>query len=301
MFRPLLANPIDLKIVLYPAYASPKYDGFRCVIDGMGCPMSRNMKAVSNVYVNGKLNELNLPKLDGELLTYTNDKVDDFNTVQSKLTTRSGMPDFRYMVFDQYMRIDEPYQERYAKLQTYFQHNKFKNVRLVEQKLVHNEEELLDYEAECLAAGWEGVMIRSLNGPYKMGRSTTKEGTLLKLKRFFDAEATILSAYEFVHNANEPIMTIMGPVRSSHQENMIPMNKLGGFHVTWNDNVEFDLGVGFNDQQRNEYWQGDRCVGKTIKFKYQSVGPSGKPRFPVFLGFRDAADMDAGLDGNIPF
>ncbi len=296
MFRPLLANPIDLKIVSYPAYASPKYDGFRCVIDGMGNPMSRNMKPVSNIYVQGKLKEYNFPKFDGELLTYTNDKVDDFNTVQSKLTTRSGMPDFKYMVFDQYMRVDEPYADRYAKLQTYFQHNKFKNVRLVEQKLVHNEEELLDYEAECLAAGWEGVMIRSLNGPYKMGRSTTKEGTLLKLKRFFDAEATILSTYEFMHNANESVMTIMGPVRSSHQENMIPMNKLGGFHVKWNDNVEFDLGVGFNDSQRNEYWT-DEVVGKMVKFKYQSVGPSGKPRFPVFLGFRDAAD----LDGSIPF
>ncbi len=307
MFRPLLANPVDLSIVSYPVFASPKYDGFRCVIDGMGNPMSRNMKPISNIYVQGKLKEYNFPKFDGELLTYTNNKVDDFNTVQSKLTTRSGMPDFKYMVFDQYMRVDEPYSDRYSKLKSYFQFNKFKNVRLVEQKLVHDEGELFDYEAECLAAGWEGVMVRSLNGPYKMGRSTTKEGTLLKLKRFFDAEAEIISAYEFQHNGNVLVLQELEAEgidvaevykRSSHQENMVPMNKLGGFHVKWKDStVEFDLGVGFNDQQRNEYWQGDRCVGKTVKFKYQSVGPSGKPRFPVFLGFRTSAD----LDGSIPF
>lgn len=304
MFRPLLANPVDLSTVVYPAYASPKYDGFRCVIDGMGNPMSRNMKPVSNIYVQGKLKEYNFPKFDGELLTYTNDKVDDFNTVQSKLSTRSGMPDFKYMVFDQYMRPEEPYSDRYAKLQTYFQHNVFKNIKLVTQKLVHDEEELLDYEAECLADGWEGVMVRSLDGPYKMGRSTTKEGTLLKLKRFFDSEAVILSTYEFMHNGNKLVLQELEAEgidvaevykRSSHKENMVPMDKLGGFHVKWN-NVEFDLGVGFNDQQRNEYWT-DEVVGKTVKFKYQSVGPSGKPRFPVFLGFRPASD----LDGDIPF
>jgi DNA ligase-1 len=290
MFRPLLAEAANLKTLVYPVFASPKYDGFRCVIDGIHNPVSRNLKPIANIYTFGKLKELGLPKIDGELLTFTNDKVDDFDTVQSKLTTRAGMPDFRYMVFDQYMITTEPYIGRYAKLQTFFQHNKFKNVRLVEQKLINNEEELLDYEAECLKQGWEGVMVRSVSGPYKMGRSTTKEGILLKLKRFFDAEATILATYEFMHNANESIMTAMGPMRSSHQANMVPMNKLGGFHVKWND-VEFDVGTGFNESQRNEYWS-DEVVGKTIKFKYQSVGSSGKPRFPVFLGFRPDADMD---------
>jgi DNA ligase-1 len=291
MFRPLLAEAANLKTLVYPVFASPKYDGFRCVIDGMAEPVSRNLKPIANVYTRGKLSELGLPKIDGELLTFTNDKVDDFDTVQSKLTTRAGMPDFRYMVFDQYMITAEPYIDRYAKLQTFFQHNKFKNVRLVEQKLIHNEEELLDYEAECLKQGWEGVMVRSLNGPYKMGRSTTKEGILLKLKRFFDAEAVIKEAYEFQHNANVLVAQELGFKRQTLKENMVGMDKLGGWTVKWGD-VEFDIGVGLNENQRNEYWQGDRCVGRTIKFKYQSVGSSGKPRFPVFLGFRPDADMD---------
>lgn len=297
MFRPLLAEKVHLPTLQYPCLASPKYDGFRCVIDAMGNPMSRNMKPVSNIYVQGKLKELNFPKFDGELLTYTNGKVDDFNTVQSKLTTRSGMPDFRYMVFDEYMRPEEPYIARLAKLGTYFQFNKFKNVELVEQVRVEHEDMLLDYEAKCLALGWEGVMVRSLDGKYKMGRSTTKEGTLLKLKRFFDAEATIKEAYEFMHNANEATINALGQTtRSSHGANMQGMDMLGGWTVQWNG-VEFDLGVGFNSTQRHTYWQGDRCVGRVVKFKYQSVGPNGKPRFPVFLGFRSESD----LDGDIPF
>lgn len=304
MFRVLLAEKVDLKSLTYPVYCSPKYDGFRCLIDGMGNPLSRNMKPVVNAYINGKLKELNLPKIDGELITYTNGKVDDFNTVQSKVTTRTGMPEFRYMVFDAYMMPAEPYQDRNAKLEKFFQFNTFKNVQHVVQKLIQTEEELLDYEAYCLSMNWEGVMIRSLTGHYKYGRSTTKEGILLKLKRFFDSEAVILSTYEFMHNANALTLQELEAEgmeiqeiykRSSHKENMVPMNKLGGFHVKWND-VEFDLGVGFNESQRQEYWT-DEVIGKTVKFKYQSVGPKGKPRFPVFLGFRAEAD----LDGSIPF
>ena len=61
----------------------------------------------------------------------------------------------------------------------------------------------------------------------------------------------------------------------------------GKFTVNW-DGVEFDIGTGFNAQQRAEYWADeDQCVGKTLTFKDQSTGPNGKPRFPVFLGFRN--------------
>ena len=66
------------------------------------------------------------------------------------------------------------------------------NVRVVPQVLVHNEEELRAFEEKCLAEGYEGAMVRSLEGPYKCGRSTVKEGYLLKVKRFEDGEAEIL-------------------------------------------------------------------------------------------------------------
>jgi len=59
---------------------------------------------------------------------------------------------------------------------------------------------------------------------------------------------------------------------------------LGKMTVQWDD-VQFDIGTGFTESQRNEYWT-DETVGRKITFKYQSVGPNGKPRFPVFLGFR---------------
>lgn len=299
MFKPLLAEKVNLSTLQYPCLASPKYDGFRCTINTMGDPMSRNMKPIPNAYTYAKLQEMNLPPFDGELLTYTNDRVDDFNTVQSKLTTRAGRPEFRFMVFDSWNHPEDRYVDRNAEIGAWFADNTHvKRIEHVQQQHIFNEEQLLDYEAQCLEQGWEGVMVRSEDGKYKFGRSTTKEGILLKLKRFFDAEAEVVEAHELMHNANEGKYNALGHLeRSSHKANMHGMDMLGKFTVQWKEkDVEFDIGTGFTESQRHEYWK-ESMVGKTIKFKYQSLGPNGKPRFPVFLGFRSPAD----LDGSIPF
>lgn len=298
MFKPLLAEKVNLSTLQYPCLASPKYDGFRCTINTMGDPMSRNMKPIPNAYTYAKLQELDLPPWDGELLTYTNDKVDDFNTIQSKLSTRSGRPEFKFMVFDSWEKPSEPYFKRNEMVAFQMAARLPKRAEHVLQEIIENEEQLLDYEAKQLELGWEGVMVRSGEGHYKFGRSTTKEGILLKLKRFFDAEAEVLEAHELLHNANDWVLNALGyKERSSHRANMEPMGMLGKFTVRWKEkDVEFDVGTGFTESQRHEYWK-ESMVGKTIKFKYQSLGPNGKPRFPVFLGFRTAAD----LDGDIPF
>lgn len=286
-FRPLLAEKANLATIQYPVFGSPKYDGFRCVINAAGMPMSRNMKPIANGYVFAKLQELKLPKFDGELLTFTGNKVDDFDVVQSKLTTRSGMPDFKYMVFDDCTCLTEPYHVRNTSAAAWINTNSPKRVEHVPQKPLNNEEEVLDFEAENLALNWEGAMLRSIDGYYKMGRSTTREGILLKLKRFFDAEAVVLEAHELVSNTNEATTNALGYTeRSSHKENMVGQNMLGKLTVQWKgQDVTFDVGTGFNEEQRRKYWTED-LVGRTLTFKYQSVGKTGKPRFPVFLGFR---------------
>lgn len=291
-FRPLLAEKVDLTNLQYPVLASPKYDGYRCVIDGSRNPMSRNLKPISNAFVFGKLRELDLPKMDGELLTFTGGKVDEFSAVQSKLSSRAGMPDFKFMVFDDYSVWNSPYETRNSVLAVWFDQYKHrpgvsKYLEHVKQVLIDDEEQLLDFEANCLALGWEGVMVRSVDGHYKYGRSTIREGILLKLKRFFDDEAVVIEAHELLHNANEATINALGYTeRSSHKDNFVGRDMLGKFTVSWKG-VEFDIGTGFNEAQRVHYWsEAGRHVGKKLTFKYQSLGPNGKPRFPVFLGFR---------------
>jgi DNA ligase-1 len=151
-------------------------------------------------------------------------------------------------------------------------------------------------------------MIRSTAGPYKFGRSTEKEGWLLKLKRFEDSEAVVLGCYELMHNANEATKDELGHTkRSSHKANKQGRGTLGGLHVRdLKTGVEFDIGTGFDDALRAELWSlhqlnvalqvpakfsAGAVVGRVAKYKFFPTGSKDKPRFPVFLGFRDSIDM----------
>ena len=168
---------------------------------------------------------------------------------------------------------------------------------------VETVDELMEIEQRCVAEGYEGVMVRDPNGPYKWGRSTRKEGYLLKIKRFEDAEAIVVDVTERMHNANEAKVNALGLTeRSSHKANQVPTGMLGslvcnpllpepdgGSPCVFNGGVTFEIGTGFTEQVRKDLWQ-DRPIGKVIKFKYQGLTPDGVPRFPVFLGFRDERD-----------
>jgi len=286
-FKPLLAEtPDNLENLPWPMLASPKFDGFRCcIIDGQG--LSRNLKPIPNGYVFAKLEEMKLKNLDGELITYTNGKMDNFNTVQSKLTSRAGMPEFIFHVFDDFTVPTEPFTARQARLKRVHNTSRF---RIVPQVPVKDLTQLMLCERIWVdEQGYEGVMLRKLDGIYKFGRSTVKEAILLKVKRFFDAEGIVTGTYELQHNANEAVTNALGYTeRSSHQSNMVGRGVLGSLRVEWNG-VEFDLGTGFDFAQREEYWKQD-LIGKKVVFCYQKLGPNNKPTFPVFKGFRSEID-----------
>ena len=56
--------------------------------------------------------------------------------------------------------------------------------------------------------------------------------------------------------------------------------------------VEFSIGSGFTEEQRREIWNKQvELIGSIVKYKYFEVGVKDKPRFPIFLGFRDKRDI----------
>ena len=140
-------------------------------------------------------------------------------------------------------------------------------------------------------------MVRSLGGPYKQGRSTEKEGYLLKIKRFEDAEAEVIGFEERMHNGNSATTNALGRTeRSSHKENLIGRGDLGALTVKGLQapykGVEFNIGSGFDDQERMSIWQNkSEYVGKIVKFRYFPLGSKDRPRFPTFEGWRHKEDM----------
>lgn len=291
-FKPMLAANTK-GAIQFPVLASPKLDGVRClIIDGKA--MGRSLKPLPNKHLQSIFGKAELNGLDGELICGPVTGEDGFRKTTSAVMTIEGEPELTYWVFDMW-NVDEGFATRHYQTKRMSEKYASLGIKIVPHKLVYNQEELDRLEQKWLKDGFEGVMIRDPRGPYKCGRSTAKEGYLLKIKRFADSEARILGVTELLHNDNEATTSPTGYVqRSSHKEGMKPAGVLGSLVVEdVKTKVVFDLGTGFTAEQRQEYWNNyESIIGKIVKYKYQESGVKDKPRFPVFLGFRHEVDMD---------
>ena len=292
--RPMLAVAVkDIETLNYPVVCSPKIDGIRCVKVG-GKALSRSFKPIPNRFVREWV-EANLPDgIDGELMI----REATFNEVQSGIMRHEGEPDFYFAAFDFVAGdLNKPFVERLADLEdATFSPEDNPRLELIPQVVIRTPEELLDFEAKCLAAGEEGVMLRDPQGGYKCGRSTLKQGWLLKLKCFVDSEAEILGFEELQTNTNEKETNELGlSKRSSKKEGKVGADTLGLFKVRdVVSGVEFEIGtgLGLTQELRKEIWDNrDDYLGKLVKYKYQPHGVKDKPRAPVWLGFRSEEDM----------
>lgn len=293
--KPMLASKLeDLTLIKYPVLCTPKLDGIRCLkIDGKA--VSRTFKPIANHYCRQMVEKYFPDGVDGELMVEGN-----FQAVSSAVMTEDGEPNITYYIFDYVTTsLNEPYKDRVQKLNLLLAQLLCKEVPkklfyMVLPITIKNEKELLEFEKDCLEKGFEGVILRDPNGSYKCGRSTPKEGYLLKLKRFEDVEAVIIDTEERFHNANEAEKDAFGKTkRSTHQANQIPTDSLGALVVKSKEfKSQYKVGSGFTEEQRKYFWLRRReMVGKIIKVKYQPVGVMDVPRFPTFIGFRDKRDI----------
>ncbi len=283
VIKPLLATKADYSKIQYPVLATPKLDGIRCLmVDGIA--MSRSMKPIPNAYIQEQLKGLH--GLDGELMLNG-----DFNKVMSGIMSVEGKPDFTYWVFDNFV-LDKGYNLRVDDICWSNLDNRRCNYLVPVQ--IKNEEALDAYLEDCLNKGYEGVMIRKPDSKYKFGRSTVKEGILLKIKRFFDDEGILVDVVEAMHNANELDQDELGYAkRRSCKENLVPKGTAGAVVIKWQDK-EFRVGFGpgINDVMKQQIWdKREQLKGELTKFRYQELSKDGIPRFGKMLGFRHPDDL----------
>ena len=284
-FKPMLAEDCgDIENITYPAYASIKIDGIRCLmLDGQAT--SRSIKPIPNEHIRSELAKLGLQHFDGELLVG-----DKFHEATSGIMSRDGTPDFRYYVFDHFQYPEVGYLDRLAFLQILPSDARIIPLYPVE---CENRAELEAFLEKALAEGHEGVMVRNAHGPYKFGRATVREGFLLKLKPMATDEAVVTGFYEQEMNLNEATINALGHTeRSSHKDGKVGKDTLGGLVVVHRVYGEFHLSTGFTDAQRREVWANqERYLGKLAHFKYQKHGTKDKPRIPTWLGWRNPEDL----------
>lgn len=286
--KPMLSAKLeDVEALRFPVLCSPKLDGIRCLIVGR-VPVSRNLKQIPNRHIYAELRNLNLPELDGELIVGKATADDVYRTTNSGVMSGHGEPDWTFWVFDMFDHHD-PFAERLGACRRLIARLGHPRIKLVKHKTCRTPDEVLAFEQDCLAKGYEGIMGRQPEGFYKQGRSGKSDMALWKLKRFEDSEAVIQGFDEQMHNANPATKDALGRTeRSSHKANKQPMGTLGALKVyDVTTGVEFDIGTGFSAEERQKIWNNrDRYIGETVKYKFLPVGVKDKPRHPVYLGLR---------------
>lgn len=295
-FKPMLAKegtPSDLS---YPVYAQIKYDGIRaCVVDGV--LVSRTLKPIRNAEIQTTLGRPEFNGLDGELIVGDPAAEGCMQATASFVMAPAKRGEnWAYYVFDKWNEPG-PFTNRMAVASKIVRETTWTDLPMFEApfNVYDSQAELEEFEAEAVAAGHEGIIVRTLDTPYKFGRSG-KTGPLLKIKRFIDFEAEVIGVYEKMHNANEATTNALGRTeRSTKKAGMVGVGVLGGLELRALNGPcagqEFRCGTGFNDGQRLALWQARNLLGRTAKIKSFPVGVKDAPRFPVFLGWRDAEDM----------
>lgn len=296
IFKPMLAVNAVFSKIRYPVYASPKLDGIRAAVAN-GRLLSRTLKAIPNKHIQSQLGNYRLNGLDGELIVGSPTSRTCYTDSVSNVMAHDKVPAYTYYVFDCHDIPEATYRHRRDCLLDNLDNNgwgEFPQICLLEQNLLANEDDMLAYEAAKVAEGYEGVILRNPESSYKFGRSTVNEGALIKVKRFEDSEAEIIGFEEEMFNGNVATTNELGRTkRSTAAAGLVGKGTLGAFTVRdCVSGIEFSIGTGLTALQRGVFWaRRDEYVGQLVKYKFFPVGVKVAPRHPVFLGFRDKADL----------
>lgn len=247
-----LASRSDINVADY--LVSEKLDGVRARWDGSKL-VSRNgnIFAAPDWFTAGFADKV----MDGELWSSRG----EFQTIASIVLKKTPHPDWRRVKF---WIFDLPLQhvmfaERVEQMQQLVDASNSPYLRMIEQVSVADNFQLMQKLDQAVAQNAEGLMLHKKTALYQNGRSND----LLKLKKYQDAEATVLA-----YKAGKGKFKGM----------------LGSLKVASDSGAIFYVGSGFSDVQRKN----PPAVGSRITFRYQGLTNKGIPRFPVFLRIRSA-------------
>ena len=265
--KPMLAIPFDEKQIKFPCLCQPKYDGVRCTIsigaDGEVKIISRKGKpyTIPHLMEWAEHNRQTLP-LDGEL--YNHGEL-SFQEITSAVKKQSEMTQqIRYVVYDRPVDGVENL-ERWEQLLEMERCRVFENspAYLSGYRFCNTMDEVREYHSECVADGYEGVIIRNLSGMYEFG---FRSRDLIKLKDFYDSEFLI---HDVVEGTGRDAGTAVF-VLSLTDGRVFKARPVGSF------------------EQRKYYFDNRiELIGKMCTVKYQGFSDDGVPRFPVGIAVRD--------------
>lgn len=293
--KPMKAeNYVEDKLV-FPLGAQPKIDGVRG-LNMTGAMTSRSLKPFGNRYTNEFYSKPEYVGFDGELAAEDERHPSLCRLTTSATSTIVGQPFTLWHLFDfvTASTAHRAYEERYHLLSerlAILQAQRLAGTcRLVPMHVCRTLEELLYWDQMWLEMGYEGTIIRRLDAPHKQGKSTVKEGGLLRIKRFVEEEAQVLAIIEGRTNLNEQQTNELGrSFRSSHQDNQVPNGMVGSLlclDVKTQKEIIVSAGSMPHDERLDFFLHPEKILKQYIKYKTFPKGVKDKPRFPTYVTIR---------------
>lgn len=270
---PMLAQSYKKKMK-FPVYVQPKLDGIRALYsEGLWSRTRKRMTSLPHIEEQVKAYFQGDVVLDGE--AYNHDLKDDFEKITSAVTMKKGVADHhelvQYHIYDLPLP-DIPFKERLVRLQKVFKGVPNKShLKLVESRLVHSHEELMQAYEDFMEMGYEGAMARDPEGLYESPNASYRSKNLQKIKEMQDAEFKIVGFNEGRGKLAGHVATFVFEIDDEHGKRTFKAKPDGSTAI---------LKKYFED---HSLWE-----GKWMTVQYQGWTKTDiKPRFPVAKRFRD--------------
>jgi DNA ligase-1 len=129
--------------------------------------------------------------------------------------------------------------------------------------LCNNLDDILQAYDKIINQGYEGIIVRNIDGYYERKRSTK----VMKFKPKQQDEYEIIGFQEEIDSGGTPKDT------------------LGSLTCKSGDGNIFNVGTGFTTERRKQIWEARNIIiGETAIVKYQHISSANHvPRFPVFV------------------
>lgn len=315
-FKPMLACDWHEEKIKFPCIVQPKIDGVHS-LNRHGKCVGRSLKPHDNLYTTERFSKQEYhgfcgEKIDADLGATHPDLC---RITSGNLRRIEGEPNITWVLFDYVTEETKNlgYVQRMNALEDYTDSFNFdapsnESILIIESTEVNSMEELLELENQYLDMGYEGIIIRDPNAPYKYGRCGKTFMGCWRVKRYIEEEILVDKINEGQHNANEAKTNELGRTeRSTHQENMQPNGLLGNMEGTTlkdildpqsgkllipkGESVTVSPGE-MDHKMRKYYWDNpSEIVGHVIKFKMFPKGVKDKPRFPTYVSHRNSNDI----------
>jgi len=287
IIRPMLAQKLTFsklgKSVDLPALVQRKYDGIRTIAykggdgkirmesrQGKEWPhMDHIKKSLARIYKDAKLPDTFY--FDGELFPAegSNMTFQDLTGLVRRQTLKPGdeerLKEVDLLVFDFFDlgNIGMTTEERLVAVLPKIFKKKYPNIVLVPTEVIETKEGVKNAFQRYISEGFEGLMLRSVFGPYQVGKRSKH---LLKYKEFVEDEFEIVGYSE---GSGEDRQTVIWELKTKDGKVFSARPK------------------GTREQRREWFKHGDDYIGKKVTVIYQELTDDGIPRFPVAKDVRE--------------